>query len=86
MAAAAQFPGWTHDAGLVRVYCQDSDLLCTKMAKLNVLLYGLNGSRNRYIYEVARLTGADMESSQRCVRRAADPLPGASADVQMTLF
>jgi hypothetical protein len=43
IAAASQFPRWALDWGLVRFYGQDIDQKCVKMAKINCMLYGLNG-------------------------------------------
>lgn len=43
LAAASEFPRWALDWGLVRFYGMDIDNTCVKMAKINCMLYGLNG-------------------------------------------
>jgi len=43
LAAAEQFDPWMLDWGLVQFYGQDIDLRCTKMARINMMIYGLNG-------------------------------------------
>jgi len=44
LAAASVVPRWMVDAGLVRFYGVDIDSTCVQMARLNVRLYGLNGT------------------------------------------
>ncbi len=47
LAAASQCPPWALDYGLVRFYGVDIDPTCVKMARVNCMLYGLNGYRLR---------------------------------------
>ena len=43
LAAASAIPQWMLDWGFVRFYGQDIDQTCVQMAKVNMMLYGLNG-------------------------------------------
>lgn len=43
LASASRFPRWANELGLVQYYGQDIDLTCVKMARCNMMLYGLNG-------------------------------------------
>lgn len=43
LAAANQFPKWMIDAGLIQFYGMDIDEQCVRMARVNSMLYGLNG-------------------------------------------
>lgn len=43
LAAASEIPRWMLDWGFVRFYGQDIDQTCVQMAKVNMMLYGLNG-------------------------------------------
>ncbi|HCR70912.1 MAG TPA: hypothetical protein DIW23_05675 [Anaerolineae bacterium] len=43
IAAASCVPNWMLQLGLVQFYGMDIDMTCVKMAKLNVMIYGLNG-------------------------------------------
>lgn len=43
LAAATRFPRWANDWALVRYYGQDVDPSCCRMARINCMLYGLNG-------------------------------------------
>lgn len=43
LAAAAQFPRWQVEYGLVQFHGNDIAIDCVRMAKINVMLYGLNG-------------------------------------------
>lgn len=47
LAAASICPQWALDYAIVRFYGQDIDLTCTKMARIQLMLYGLNGYRMR---------------------------------------
>lgn len=44
MAVAEQVPRWMVEHALVRFYGQDVDRLCWMMARINEMLYGLNGT------------------------------------------
>jgi len=44
LAAASCCPRWVLDWGFVQFYGMDIDETCVNMAKVNVMLYGLNGS------------------------------------------
>jgi hypothetical protein len=48
LAAASVFPQWAVHRGLVQFYGQDIDPTCVAMAKVNLMLYGLNGERVKY--------------------------------------
>jgi type I restriction-modification system DNA methylase subunit len=48
LAAASVFPQWAVHRGLIEFYGQDIDPTCVAMAKVNLMLYGLNGERVRY--------------------------------------
>jgi len=43
LAAASEIPRWMLDWGFVRFHGQDIDQTCVQMAKVNLMLYGLNG-------------------------------------------
>lgn len=43
LATASEIPRWMLDWGFVRFYGQDVDQTCVQMAKINMMLYGLNG-------------------------------------------
>jgi ribosomal protein L11 methylase PrmA len=43
LAAAENTPRWALDWGLVQFYGQDIDRTCVQMAKVNMMLHGLNG-------------------------------------------
>lgn len=43
LAAAAQFPQWAVQWGLVQFYGMDIDQTCVKMAQVNMMLHGING-------------------------------------------
>ena len=48
LAAAACYPAWAVQLGLVQFFGADIDPVCAQMARINVLLYGLNGTGLRY--------------------------------------
>jgi hypothetical protein len=58
LAAASCTPRWALDFGLVRFFGQDIDETCVKMAKVNLMLYGLNGF---YLRCLAEMTQADID-------------------------
>ena len=43
LAAASVCPRWAIDYNVVRFFGQDIDRTCVKMARVNMMLYGLNG-------------------------------------------
>ena len=43
LAAASYCPQWALDYAVVRFYGQDIDRQCVQMARINMMLYGLNG-------------------------------------------
>jgi type I restriction-modification system DNA methylase subunit len=43
LAAASKIPTWAHQFNLVGFYGQDLDITCVMMAKINMMIYGLNG-------------------------------------------
>lgn len=44
LAAASHFPDYAVKMGLVQFYGIDIDPICTKMAQINIVLHGLNGT------------------------------------------
>ena len=43
LAHASTYPRWMVELGLVQYYGQDIDPVCVRMARINAMLYGLNG-------------------------------------------
>lgn len=43
LAMASRFPSWANMMGLIQYYGSDIDPTCVKMARINCMLYGLNG-------------------------------------------
>ena len=43
LAAASVVPQWMVQMGLIQFYGADIDMTCVKMARLNCMLYGMNG-------------------------------------------
>lgn len=58
LASAASLPPWMTQWGLVKFHGQDIDNLCVQMAKLNLLLYGLNGNGLKWALE---LSGVELD-------------------------
>jgi hypothetical protein len=44
LSAAAAIPRWCSDWGLVQYYGIDIDATCAQMARINTVLYGMNGT------------------------------------------
>lgn len=59
LAAAECFEPWVHKWGLVQFYGQDIDQTCVKMARLNMMIYGLNGYQ---IKLALALTGEELKA------------------------
>lgn len=59
LAAASLVPSWALDWGIVQFYGQDIDLTCVRMAKINMMIHGLNGYSIRC---AAALAGPDVSS------------------------
>ena len=57
LAAASTYPRWMVELGLVQFYGVDIDPTCVQMARLNVRLYGLNGSA---IQDALALSDSDL--------------------------
>ena len=55
LAAASEFPTWMVAMGLVLFYGQDISLDCTRMAQINMMLFGLNGWGLRFTTAMAHL-------------------------------
>jgi len=55
LAAAKQFPKRALDVGFVQFYGTDIDATCVKMARLNCMLYGLNGFSLKCAMELSDL-------------------------------
>ena len=56
LGAASCFPRWALDWGVVQFYGQDIDQTCVMMARINMMLHGLNGYAMKL--EVAVLEGS----------------------------
>jgi hypothetical protein len=54
IAFAEQCPRWALDYGLIQFYGQDIDQTCVDMAKINCMLYGLNGYRMKPVLELSK--------------------------------
>jgi len=72
LAAASRCPRWALDYGLVQFYGQDIDQTCVQMAKINLMLYGLNGYHLKCALE---LTPAEIQALP-------EPFAGAYAEAQ----
>lgn len=85
LAAAATCPKWAIDYNVVRFFGQDIDRTCVKMARANMMLYGLNG------YNVRLTLAAQGVAAKLPPPPAAEPLPPTIPDAtlpagQMELF
>jgi hypothetical protein len=80
LAAASQFPQWMIDYGLVQFYGQDIDADCVRMAKINVMLYGLNGWRLRW--KIAKLQMLQRIRADQGEQRAGQGEQGEQANQQ----
>jgi len=54
LAAASRFPAWMTSLGLVQFFGQDIDATCVKMARINMMLYQLNGYGLRILQASAK--------------------------------
>lgn len=63
LAQAARFLRWALTYGLVRVYGQDLDPTCVAMARINCMLYGLNGYGLRCVLEMSDQEITQLEPS-----------------------
>lgn len=43
LAAARQYPAWAVQMGLVQFFGADIDMTCVRMARINFMIYGMNG-------------------------------------------
>lgn len=59
LAAASMCPRWALDFGLVQFYGADIDMTCVMMARVNCMLYGLNGYRLKC---ALALSGAELQA------------------------
>ena len=64
LAAAAEFPVWAVQLGLVQFYGSDIDQTCVRMAQLNLAIHGLNGY-------AARCALAEAQAERTGLRQAA---------------
>jgi hypothetical protein len=55
IAAASHVPHWMNALGLVQYYGMDVDQTCARMARVNCMLYGLNGYGAKLAVELAGL-------------------------------
>lgn len=60
LATASLAPAWANRYGIMRYYGQDSDFSCVRMARINMMLHGLNGYALKC--EVASLRGAQRKA------------------------
>jgi len=54
LAAASEIPRWALDWGLIQFYGMDIDPTCVKMARVNCMLYGLNGYHLKCVIEASQ--------------------------------
>ncbi len=91
LAAAACYPAYAVRLGLVQFFGADIDPVCVQMARINVLLYGLNGTGLRYFQALAEANPeltARLEAAKEHVQAvdslttaepaASQPPPGSS--------
>ncbi len=57
VAAAFHIPAWIVQNGLVQFYGMDIDAVCVRMARINVMLYGLNGA---YVKSALALSAGEL--------------------------
>lgn len=57
LASAFSTPAWIVQSGLVQYYGMDIDATCVRMARVNVMLYGLNGA---YVKSALALSGQEL--------------------------
>jgi len=72
LAAASRCPRWALDYGLVQFYGQDIDLTCVRMARVNLMVYGLNSFNLKCALE---LTPAELQALP-------EPFAGAYSEAQ----
>lgn len=97
LAGAFNTPAWIVQSGLVQFYGMDIDQTCVRMARCNVMIYGLNGS---YVQSALALSDADLQAApqpyadayraaQEAARNGQQEVVEALADAvrqQQTLF
>ena len=71
LAAASYCPKWALDYAVVRFYGQDIDRQCVQMARINMMLYGLNGF------------GTKLNIAMAGVQAALAPAAPAKSDVML---
>ncbi len=71
LAAASYCPKWALDYAVVRFFGQDIDRQCVQMARINMMLYGLNGF------------GTKLNIAMAGVQAALAPTAPAKADVML---
>lgn len=71
LAAASYCPKWALDYAVVRFYGQDIDRQCVQMARINMMLYGLNGF------------GTKLNIAMAGVKAALAPAAPAKSDVML---
>ena len=54
LTTAACYPAWAVQLGLVQFFGADIDPMCVQMARINIMLYGLNGTGLRYVQALAQ--------------------------------
>jgi hypothetical protein len=77
LAAASTLPSWMTQMGLVSFHGQDIDPLCVRMARINIMLYGLDG---RYapllvVESAARLQKGEPPAKRTKARRSNGTVP-----------
>ena len=79
LAAASACPRWAVSYGVVRFWGQDIDLACARMARVQLMLYGLNG------YRLKLAAALHTQQAPQPVRWVAAPLAPPVAQPDITL-
>lgn len=86
LAAAAKFPQWMNAVGLVQYFGQDIDSTCVMMAKINMMLYQLNGYGARLIVAANPGAAQPMASAQVVAAEVVESAPIVADGSQLKLF
>lgn len=79
LAYAACHPWWMTQLGLVRLYGMDIDALCVRMARINIMMYGLNGRYAPFV--VAQMEAKLTRYFRGDDQPAAEPAPAQSDEI-----
>jgi hypothetical protein len=94
LAAASAIPPWATQLGLVRFYGMDIDQTCVQMCRINIMLYGLNGSHIALFSELSPQAISNIPEPFSSLYKRAQEEPEAILEVteefnkarQLTLF